>query len=346
MMNVYKLLKLAGLNAIPAPVKLLGLWAMMFGQRRMIGVFMDPVLACNIRCKMCYFSDPEKRRSMKGIMSPQQLEYMRKQLLPHAAKLQIGCGAEPTLYQDLPGIIRMGKEANVPYISLTTNGQLIASGKVNLREMLDAGLNEITISLHGTSKKIYEELMPGATFELFTELVRQLAQARRDGAEFVIRVNFTINSLNLENLRDNQFFDLWDEADCKPDVIQLRPVQNMGNSEWNDFDLSCIKNSFDATVQNVVNRCKDRGIMCIAPTLDALDDVNDSQDGTSAMIEDISYCYVSPDSFYKPDYNPERDSFKSYHKRHHTLSTLFRAAFTGAKSRNRNASKKLNYTVK
>lgn len=345
-MNVYKLLKLAGLNSIPAPMKLLGLWGMMAARRRIIGVFLDPVLACNIRCKMCHFSDPLKRASMKGVMSPDQLEKVRTLLLPHAVKLQIGCGAEPTLYNDLPGLIRMGRDAKVQYISLTTNGQLIAPGRVILKEMLDAGLNEITISLHGTTKEVYEELMPGATFGKFTELVHQLAEAKKEGFDFVIRVNFTINSLNMQNLKENQFFQLWDDAGCRPDIIQLRPVQNMGDSEWQDFDLTGLKMQFHETVQNVVNRCKVRGIMCIAPTLEALDEVDDSQDGTSAMIEDISYCYVAPDSFYKEDFDSDKDTFMSYHKRHHTLSKLFQSAFSGAKARNRNASKKLNYTIK
>lgn len=345
-MNVYKLLKLAGLNSIPSPIKLLGLWSMMIMHRRMIGVFMDPVLACNIRCKMCYFSDPKKRSTMKGFMSPSLLNKMKEVLLPRAAKLQIGCGAEPTLYNDLPAIVRMGKEAKVPYISLTTNGQLIASGKVNLKELLDAGLNEITISLHGTTQEIYEELMPGAKFSLFIELVRQLSEAKRDGYKFVIRVNFTINSLNLRNLKGNQFFQLWNDADCQPDIIQLRPVQNMGDSEWKDFDLTELKNSYDATVGNVEKLCKEKGIVCIAPTRAALDAVDNTQDGTSAVIEDISYCYVDPNSFYKADFDIDKDTFASYHKRKKTMSKLFKSAFLGAKSRNRNASKKLNYTVK
>lgn len=345
-MNVYTLLKYAGLNSIPAPIKLLGLWSMMVLRRRVIGVFLDPVLACNIRCKMCYFSDPEKRQSMqKGVISSEQIENVAKHLLPHALKLQIGCAAEPTLYSDLTSLIRVGKQAKVPYISITTNGQLIASDKVSFTDLLEAGLNEITVSLHGTTKEIYEELMPGAKFDLFKELIRQMAEAKNSGHKFVIRVNFTVNSLNAPNLMGNQFFQIWDDAGCRPDIVQLRPVQDMGDTEWNDFDLTFIKDNFESTIQNVVNICKSRGIKCIAPSLDALDQVDNVQGGTSALIEDISYCYVSPEMAYKQDFNAATDTFHSYHKRHKTLSRLFKAAFFGADARARNASKKLNYKV-
>ena len=345
-MNIYKILKLAGINSIPAPLKRLGLWAMLATRRRCIGVFMDPVLACNIRCRMCYFSDSEKRRSMHGVISDKELKAMADILLPYALKLQIGCGAEPTLYPRLEEIISLGRKAGVPYISLTTNGQLIAKGKVSLQKLVEAGLNEITVSLHGTSKDIYEDLMQGADFGLFLELLRQLSDVKRSHRDFKIRVNFTVNSKNIDDLYDDRFFRIWDDAGVHPDILQLRPVQNMGDSSWNDFDLTPLIENYDATIGNVVNRSKERGITCLAPDIEAIRNVDDNQDGTSAMIEDITYCYVGPGSFYKPDFDIDRDTFTSYHRRHHTARKILRSVFTGAGGRNRNASKKLNYKVK
>ena len=64
----------------------------------------------------------------------------------------------------LAEIIARGKNAGVPYISLITNGQLIASGKVSLPDLVKAGLNEITLSMHGTRQETYEHLMTGAKF--------------------------------------------------------------------------------------------------------------------------------------------------------------------------------------
>lgn len=271
---------------------------------------------------------------------------MSELLLPYALKLQIGCGAEPTLYHDLPTIIRKGKEAKVPYISLTTNGQLLGSGKVNLCELVDCGLNEITISLHGTHKETYENLMPGAEYEVFNSLVRQIAEINSKSHRLTVRVNFTVNSMNVEDLRDNRFFQLWDDTGCRPDIIQLRPVQNMGESDWQDFDLTPLKEKYDATIGNVVCKCKEKGIICIAPELSDLDTVDNCQGGITAMIEDITYCYVSPDTLYKADFNPDEDTFVSYHKRHHTIRRLLKSIIFGTKSRKRNASKKLNYSIK
>lgn len=345
-MNVYRLLKLGTTRSLPAPVKLLGLWGMLRFKRRLLGVFVDPTLGCNLRCRMCYFSDEAKRKEMHGLMDASQLELMEKLLLPYALKLQIGCGAEPTLYKGVGDIVSRGRRAGVPYISLTTNGQLIGTGRIDIEELIRLGLNEITLSLHGTESEIYENLMAGAKFDIFLQTVKKLGVAKAKYPDFVIRVNFTVNSLNIDNLRDNNFFELWDTAGVQPDIVQLRPVQKIGETSWTDFDLGRLKAEYDATIGNVIALCRERGIKCIAPTPANIDSVDDIQEGVTSTIEDITYCYVSPDSFYKPDFEPHKDTLHSYHRRKHTGRRLLKSILTGNKSRTRNISKKLNYTAK
>ena len=91
-MDFYRLLKLFGKLKSPK-ARLLGLYVMHTARRRYIGIYLDPVLSCNFRCKMCYFSDEEKRKEMHGILSEQDMETIAKALFHRALKLQIGCGA-------------------------------------------------------------------------------------------------------------------------------------------------------------------------------------------------------------------------------------------------------------
>ena len=112
-MNFYKLLKL--FSQIKSPrIKLGGLLAMHVLKKRYIGIFLDPVLACNLRCRMCYFSDAEKRKQMQGILAEEDVKLIAKALFHRALKLQIGCGAEPTLYKSLPSLVRLGKQYGIP----------------------------------------------------------------------------------------------------------------------------------------------------------------------------------------------------------------------------------------
>ncbi len=342
-MNIYKLLKLVASKGLPTPIKLLGLAGMLMTGRRTLGIFFDPTLSCNLKCKMCYFSDAKKRSELHGTITDDYLDKVQKSLFHRALKLQIGCGAEPTLYTKLTELIKRGKESGIPYISLTTNGQLIANDRVNLQELVNAGLDEITLSLHGTTKKTYEYLMPGAKFENLLILIEKLATIKRQSPNFKIRVNYTINSLNIGDLYDRKFWKLWDSA--QPNIIQLRPVQNMGDTEWSDFNPQPIKDSYERSIGEMVSECDKRHIICIAPTLDQIDEVATPQDGASAIIEDITYCYISPSICYKSDFDLQTMTYEKYHKINGTFKLLIKSAFSSPKARLRNASKKLNYNI-
>lgn len=342
--NVYKLIKLATGKRLPGPLRMLGLLGMHLAGKRTIGIFIDPVLSCNLRCKMCYFSDADKRASMRGRMDSRQLDLVEKAMFHRGLKLQIGCGAEPTLYSDLEDIVKRGKRAGIPYISLTTNGQLIASGRVDLMALAAVGLNEITLSLHGTDKETYEYLMPGADYDKLLRLVQIIRDVKKEHPAFVARVNFTVNSLNVDNLAGDGFWRLWGEDVL--DVVQLRPVQDLGVSEWRDFDHSSLIERYDSTIGAIVEGCKARGITCIAPDKQQIGAVNEVQEADTATIEDFTYCYVSPSSCYKADFDLESDTYETYHKRHHSARRLFASAFGMGKSRRRNTSKKLNYKVR
>lgn len=342
-MNIYNLLRILSNRKLPAPLKLLGLWGMHISGRRMTGVFIDPAMGCNLRCRMCYFSDEASRRKMHGTISEPMIDRVEHAMFHRAMKLQIGCGAEPTLYPNLAQLIERGHNAGIPYISLTTNGMLIASGKVELTGLINAGLTELTLSMHGTSKHTYEYLMPGADFSNLQKLTVMLSDAKKMYPEFKIRVNFTVNSMNINDLHPERFWSLWSEG-VKPDIIQLRPVQNLGASAWTDFDLTPLIENYDATIGAIAADCRRLGITCVAPDADAILATAGKQEGASALIEDITYCYVSPDTLYKSDFLPD-DTYESYHARHKTGLKLLKAVFTGAKSRDKKRTKKFNYRI-
>lgn len=343
-MDIYRILKIFGIKGLPDSLKLIGLGALILTERRYLGVFIDPVLACNLRCKMCYFSDPEKRKEMKGVMSESQLKVVKEKLLPNALKLQIGCGAEPTLYPDLPKLVAMGREAKVPYISLTTNGMNLIK-KQCLEDLVTEGLNELTLSIHGTTKEIYEDLMPDAEYEKLLELIEIISKVKQRHNKFQLRINFTVNSLNSDNLRKDEFFEIFDKFGLNPDIIQIRPVQKIGNSEWTDFDLQPIIESYEETIGNIALKAKKRGILCLYPTKENL--LSDKCETSSSLklMEETTYCYVSKNFIYNADFQYDKESLKGFHKRIKTLKKIITYIFSPKKKDKINTTKKLNYTI-
>lgn len=173
---------------------MLGLWVFHVLGKRYIGIFLDPVLSCNLRCRMCYFSDEEKRKSLKGSFRYEEMEVIARKLFHRALKLQVGCGAEPTLHKDFVKVIALGKKYQVPYISLTTNGNLLT--RELLFEAVESGLDELTLSAHGFTRETYERLMTNADFERFTELLANVAEVKKRYPQFKLRINYTINNDN------------------------------------------------------------------------------------------------------------------------------------------------------
>lgn len=137
-----------------------------------------------------------------------------------------------------------------------------------------------------------------------------------------------------------------DRKQCLPDIVQLRPVQKIGESEWQDFDPAPLIANYDDTIGAVINECVRRGITCLAPKREQIAAVADEQDGIAALIEDLTYVYVAPAQCSKEDFDPKAESYVDYHKRHHTARRLLNATFRPSSARDKNVSKKLNYTVK
>ena len=174
-MNIYNIIKI--FNKIRSTrLKLFTIYIMYIAKRRFLSLYVDPVIACNLRCQMCYFSsDNYKHEKLeKRILDINEFSLFAKSIFNRAIKVQIGCGAEPTLYSHLEELVKIAKQHKVPYISLTTNGNLLKSE--TLYNMVKNGLNEITISSHGITRETYEKLM-----QSFKERLQKKIQLLTDG---------------------------------------------------------------------------------------------------------------------------------------------------------------------
>ena len=88
-MNIYKLLQL-NRKIKNHRIKFLGLFLLHKFNKRYLAVNLDPVMACNLRCKMCYFTDKDYVKKLKGIFPQDEIEYLGEAFFKRALKLQIG----------------------------------------------------------------------------------------------------------------------------------------------------------------------------------------------------------------------------------------------------------------
>lgn len=309
-------------------------------RRRTIGLYVDPTLACNLRCRMCQFSSEEMRRTtLRGRITDEALAALPAALMHRALKLQIGCGAEPTVDPRTTSIIASGRAAGVPYISITTNGQLLTPALLD--EYITAGLNEVTVSLHGVTASTYQALMPGASYERFLTLLDTLRHAKRQHPQLVVRVNFTVNADNVDELP--QLPALFGSG--LVNILQLRPVQNLGKSSYTNFNLQPLVDKYDATFGLLRRRAQQAGITCLMPERDDILLTAREPGRLDILFEQLTYCYVGPQGAYAEGFTLPGDTYRSYHRRNHTLRRTLRALFTRNTPAPRHITRKLTYRL-
>jgi molybdenum cofactor biosynthesis enzyme MoaA len=191
---------------------------------RHLAIRFDPVMACNLRCRMCYFTNDAYVRWAKGAFTHEELERLAAMFFPRALLVVFGCGTEPTLYRNYPELVKLSKRHRVPNVSLTTNAQLLDPEAVD--RLVDYGLDEITVSVHGIVRETYERFMKGASFDtLHCSLTMIDAVKRRRGARHpALRINYTVNQENLAELAG--FFDVFGGYGVS--TLQVRPIMDFG----------------------------------------------------------------------------------------------------------------------
>ncbi|MCD7971849.1 MAG: radical SAM protein [Candidatus Azobacteroides sp.] len=335
MKNIYGLLKL-NRYIHNTHIKCFGIYCLHLFRKRYLGIFIDPVLACNLRCKMCYFSDPEKRKTMKGKFAESDFPLLAKSLFHRALKLQIGCGAEPMIHSYNMELIKLGKKYNIPYISMTTNANLLSDD--NLRELVEAGLNEITLSVHGVTKETYEYFMENASFEKFHNALSVLTEIKNKYPDFKIRLNYTVNRDNLDELKD--FFRVF--GGYKFNLLQIRPIQKMGDTIYDNFSWHEIIDKYDSIIQPLKKGCMEKGITCLAPEKKDLTEEGTFTDNSTVV--ESTYCYISPRYIWKNDFNFSTDTYETYSKRTKLGKKLFANIFRNT-DKEKKDKKTLNYNV-
>jgi molybdenum cofactor biosynthesis enzyme MoaA len=275
-------------------------------QMRHTIVRFDPVNVCNLRCGMCFFSnDSWREANTGGRFTADEIEMLAKEFFPRAVSLYIGAAAEVTMYKKFINIVQKGKQYGIPFVSLTSNGQLIT--KEHIRAMVYLGLDELTLSTHGVRAETYERLMKNASHAKFMRLLGMVDEIRQESSSrvFSLRLNYTINPDNAEELND--FFEIYGNFDI--DTIQIRPMSDFGETAYKHTSALEFVSKYQAAVAVMKRECKRRGIHLLY------------NDNDPAFLKDneLSPVYtegvlriVRPGNVWSADYNWRTESYAAY----------------------------------
>lgn len=312
--------------------------------KRYVGLFIDPVLACNLRCQMCYFSDPERRKIYRGErLESNDLALLRKHAFPFALKLQLGCGAEPTLNRHLEDWITAAREDGIPFISMVTNGQLLEHSQ--LHRYVKAGLNELILSMHGVKKETYEWLMSGAKHKKFVEILQTASMLSSQYPHFSLRINYTFNPDNFAELAElADFLSPFDIG-----TLQLRPMQSLGATSYHNLSIEGILASYHATIPTLVKQLQARGVSVIYPTPEQINQTDPSISYRANLFEEATYCYISARPYDNDDFMWRTENLRQFTQRMQLIRKMLWAAIKRKDNapikKSPHSTQKMNYTL-
>lgn len=127
---------------------------------------------CDMGCAYCFASS-----SINKSLDPdmETIRYMFETVKKCQNKptcIQIS-GGEPTMRDDLPEIIRMGKEVGIDHIELNTNGRRIATDQDYFNRIAGAGIDAIYLGFDGVSDDIYKQRTGKELFDFKAEVINR-----------------------------------------------------------------------------------------------------------------------------------------------------------------------------
>ncbi len=130
---------------------------------------------CDLRCRFCFARGGESAAQP----SADELRAAIRDIAERCGGplLQLS-GGEPTLRDDLPGLVRYAKDAGCSFVQLNTNGIRLAKDPDYAARLAEAGLDIVFLQFDGTDNSVYEYLRGAPLLETKLEAVRVCGELR------------------------------------------------------------------------------------------------------------------------------------------------------------------------
>lgn len=150
------------------------------------------VTACNSKCLFCLDSD-----TPRGVFLPEaEVKAELDRGLAKGAEKVIISGGEASLHPRFVDFVRYAKERGYQRVQTVTNGFKFED-RAFYEACMDAGLGEITFSLHGHTAELHNHLTQ--TENAFEALIKGMVRAVRD-RRAIVNVDVVINKQNVAYL--------------------------------------------------------------------------------------------------------------------------------------------------
>ena len=149
--------------------------------RRPTQVGIELTQRCNLNCPVCFMASHEDDDELPAQDFRGVFETIRD-----TAGADVGVnltGGEPTVREDLPEIVRIGREVGIQAIEISTNGIALARDVDYVRELRDAGISGIYLQFDGNTPEPY---LATRGSDLLQTKLRAIENCRACGVQVVL----------------------------------------------------------------------------------------------------------------------------------------------------------------
>jgi 7,8-dihydro-6-hydroxymethylpterin dimethyltransferase len=157
---------------------------------------------CNLHCSFCFADSNDCK---KEDLTLQEIKHMYESVLKASGICNIQLsGGEPTIRNDLPSIIQMGKKLGFNFIQVNTNGIRMGEDEEFVKELKSAGLSSIFLQFDGTNDLIYKKLRGKELLQVKTKAIENCGKYGIG----VVLVPTLVPKVNVENIGEIIYFAL------------------------------------------------------------------------------------------------------------------------------------------
>ncbi len=183
--------------------------------------------ACNEKCLFCLDADAQNG---KLIVDDIVREKIRSGYKSGMYNRIIISGGEASINPKFVEYIRYAREIGYDRVQTVTNGNMFARPEF-CKKVFDAGLQEVTISLHWHTRDLHDYLT--ATPGSFDKAIRGLIYIKKYYPEIIINIDIVVNKINIEFLPQIVRFFMRLRV-YEFDILQIIPF-GRGFAEYKDI---------------------------------------------------------------------------------------------------------------
>jgi len=131
-------------------------------RQRSCTVILEVTQRCNLGCRVCYADSRETGNDPSAATIAGWFERLRR--TGQGCNVQLS-GGEPTLRDDLPDLVALGRQAGLAFIQINTNGLRLARQPDYAQALKAAGAASIFLQFDGVDDTIYRALRGRALWE-------------------------------------------------------------------------------------------------------------------------------------------------------------------------------------